>query len=181
MGLQKTLSDLEQAGYAVRAFVLPACAVGTWHERKRTFIVGADASHSPCVRCGGQVERAEDNHDPERGIQAQEEGREILGGEPVGGGIFPVSGGGRGPVHQPGMGGVGNGIPPEVDGSIIWHTEPGDIPRLSPNGKDRAKRLKALGNAVVPAQAYPILKYIADIETGKCAGRCIWDGEVHGC
>ena len=34
---------------------------------------------------------------------------------------------------------------------------------------DRAKRLKALGNAVVPAQAYPFFKAITEIEKIKLA------------
>lgn len=36
----------------------------------------------------------------------------------------------------------------------------------------RALRLKTLGNAVCPPQAYPIFQYIAMIETGTCAGIC---------
>jgi hypothetical protein len=41
---------------------------------------------------------------------------------------------------------------------------PYEFPRTTTGCKDRAKRLKALGNAVVPAQAYPFFKAIAEIE-----------------
>jgi len=45
----------------------------------------------------------------------------------------------------------------------IWLQEP-NIPRVAAGVKERVNRLKALGNAVVPQQVYPILKAIADIE-----------------
>ena len=37
---------------------------------------------------------------------------------------------------------------------------------------DRALRLKTLGNAVCPPQAYPIFRYIAMIENGTCGDFC---------
>mgnify|MGYP005982982265 CR=1 FL=1 len=44
----------------------------------------------------------------------------------------------------------------------------------------RALRLKALGNAVCPPQAYPIFHYIAAIETEDCVSICPY-GKNGGC
>lgn len=44
-----------------------------------------------------------------------------------------------------------------------WDTEP-DIPRVAAGIPDRVRRLKALGNAVVPQQFYPVFEAIAEIE-----------------
>ena len=41
---------------------------------------------------------------------------------------------------------------------------PYEFPRTTTGCKNRAKRLKALGNAVVPAQAYPFFRAIVEIE-----------------
>jgi len=48
---------------------------------------------------------------------------------------------------------------------------PYEFPRTTTSCKNRAKRLKALGNAVVPAQAYPFFRAIVEIErvTKECA------------
>lgn len=66
-------------------------------------------------------------------------------------------------LTQPGMGGVAPGTPPWMDGRVWWGREP-DIPRAARGIKNRVARLKALGNCVVPAQAYPIFRAIAESE-----------------
>jgi DNA (cytosine-5)-methyltransferase 1 len=48
-----------------------------------------------------------------------------------------------------------------------WRHEP-DIPRIAPKKTPkRVQRLKALGNAVVPAQIYPIFAAIAAIHNNR--------------
>jgi DNA (cytosine-5)-methyltransferase 1 len=44
-----------------------------------------------------------------------------------------------------------------------WRNEP-DIPRTAKGVKNRVARLKALGNCVVPMQAYPIFRAIMEAE-----------------
>lgn len=70
------------------------------------------------------------------------------------------------------MGGVADGIPPWMDGCKVWGKEPEGLKRACRREDDWKECIFSLGNAVVPQQAYPILKAIADIEAGRCGMRC---------
>lgn len=209
MGLDKTIFDLERAGYAVQTFVYPACGVGAWHERARTFIVAASLSHAPCLRrpeCKGGKE-------PQRvpvgqwDIPQGEQQRSKMEPSALGGGVLSDAGSvGRGTLKLPAvcddekqgrreprgadnqkgksntghggaqsrLGRVVNGLPAEMDGRKLWQREPTGVPRITEETENRALRLKTLGNAVCPPQVYPILKCIADIETGACKNNCVF-------
>ena len=168
MGLDKTLIDLEQAGYDVRVFVLPAAAVGAWHERKRVFIIGSAASHTPCQRHRGCGQGVGHPNLCERQLPQDEQGWQGMDGAafPCGLPYDPHHAGKA--LPQPGLGRVADGFPAQMDGHSLWAEEPADIPRLTEEVPNRSKRMKTLGNAVSPPQVFPILKYIADIETGRC-------------
>ena len=208
MGLDQTLSDLESAGYAARAFVLPACGVGAWQERTRTLIVGSFISHAPCQRHGQRCPELKCPSLGKRSISQSKSQRDDMVSAALGSSVLPDSNGvgqislnleagkrdeGKTELQsdftdhphgasggfpngsQPGLGGMADGVPAEMDVSKLWKCEPKDIPRLTDRTTDRANRLKALGNAVVPQQVYPILKAIADIETGRCKKDCFFD------
>lgn len=178
MGLDKTILDLETAGYAVRVFVLPAVAVGARHERKRTFIIGAASSHTPCQRHGGCRGKTGYTDVADREFQEVQSERSHMDGAAVMGGLPSGGTPARRREIKSRLGGVADGIPPEMDGHSMWAEEPKDIPYLiSAPPQNVAKRLKTLGNAVVPPQVYPILRYISDIETGRCLNWCAsWKG-----
>ena len=201
MGLDKTLFDLENTGYRTWVFLLPACAVGAWHERKRTFIIGSDVSDAGCLRHADGREISEYVCHAERCHTQEKRKRHGLDTEAVRGGVLSYADGlGRLPLDPetlitpqterdiepvvtngaqgtplPGqggaqsfLGGMAHGVPAGMDGHFIWSKEPESVPRMTEETENRAERIKALGNAVVPQQIFPILKYIADIETGRC-------------
>ena len=238
LGLDQTLSDLEREGYAAKAFVLPACGVGAWHERTRTFIVGADVSNTPCQRHGQRCEVFERLSLGERSFKEGEPEWNEMVSAIICGGVLPDANGiGRISLNaetreydeieaelkpcntddpsgktagsrcgsEPRLGGMADGIPASLDcgvtdhylcasekyllsevmdqkcrrclldGHNIWKAEPENIPRLTTETKNRAARLKTLGNAVVPQQVYPILRAIADIEMGRCKEGCFFN------
>ena len=115
MALDDCAADLESVGYEVRAFMVPACAVGAPHRRDRLFVVAhAEHGRRAQLRHMGRARRV-----PQLPAWDAE---------------------GKG-VPEPGLRGVADGIPHRVD------------------------RLNALGNAVMPQQAYPFVQAIAEIET----------------
>ncbi|WLV85016.1 DNA cytosine methyltransferase [Lacticaseibacillus zeae] len=152
MELDRTLSDLESAGYQARAFVLPACAVDAPHQRLRTFIV----AHS---NRKGQLQSQGTDQDQRRWAC---NGSEVLAD--AGGKRWQTSG------HDE-FGNIANrqskrqfsttgGTPAK------WQPEP-SVGRVADGVPNRMDRLKALGNAVVPQQILPIFKAIVQIEDIK--------------
>ena len=63
-----------------------------------------------------------------------------------------------------------------MDGAVLWDREPEGVPRITEQTKDRALRLKTLGNAVCPPQAYPIFHFMAEIPNGGCKKHLFWAG-----
>lgn len=161
LALDDVLASLEGEGYEARTVVFPACAVGAWHIRQRVFIV----AHANCDR--------------QRNRQIQYQHR--LGQSPSNAGndgtawIVADAAGERQPrqgesVERRCAAPLREGQAVDaVSGGLndIWQAEP-DVGRVV-DGLSRKldirPRLKALGNAVVPQQVYPILAAIAAMET----------------
>lgn len=138
MGLDISISDLENEGYEVQSFIIPACAVKAPHERKRIFIV----AHADSLR----VERP-----------WSEQQAAGVGGE---GKDVPIA---SGQGLAIGQGQAGPRVHPAASRSDWWAVEP-NVGRVANGVPFRVDRIKCLGNTVVPAQVYPILKSIAEIE-----------------
>lgn len=156
MALDQVLSDLEAEGYETQAFVFPACGVNAPHRRDRVCIVANS----------GHVLRL-DIQEPRNDGQTSEYDKE----RPEGSVKLAGSGGGQGRIADVAYAEITElawrrratrGRRAELGRSSWWAAEP-NVGRVANGVSARVDRLKCLGNAVVPAQFYPVFQAIADI------------------
>ncbi len=159
MELGSVLSDLEGEGYSVRAFLVPACGVGAWHRRERVFVV-ANTNDS-----GNRFSGFRDDCDGSE--ESKERGRITQPESCAGGAVMADpddTGGARGRENNR-MGSKCKNTHETYRGmrkaGDQWNAEPA-VDRVANGIPRRVDRLRCLGNAVVPQQAYPILAAMAD-------------------
>nr|WP_240764806.1 DNA cytosine methyltransferase [Paenibacillus dendritiformis] len=189
LGLDDVLSDLESLGYTAQPVVIPACAVGAPHRRDRVFVLG----YAECSGCGevmadAPIERGGGLSIFERGSQqadadpdgcsqdvadtsssGQQECDITAITDRSGHGTRGTDAGRSERSIESRLGRVLDGLSSWLDG-YKWPAALGQAqydwepPRVATGVKDRVGRLKSLGNAVNPAQVYPILAAIKAIE-----------------
>mgnify|MGYP003110162800 CR=1 FL=1 len=149
LGVDRTLSNLESEDYEVQCFNIPAVAIGAWHQRARVFIVAYSASE----RLQGKF-RSQSKGDGKRLANSSKAMADSFGNR---GSRRTSNRENASHVRQsPGDKGY---YPGRME---TWDTEP-NVGRVAHGVQNRVHRLRALGNAVVPQQVFPILEAIAKI------------------
>lgn len=188
LAFEHILSDLEDEGYEVGTMVIPACAVNAPHIRKRVWIVAHHESQPNGEYHGEprkqQIQQSGIRHaqgDVANPHSARLEGRDVeelrerSDESPVGPTGPSISNTNSPPKNrpaiarrqcrrgqlEPGLGGMAHGLPGRMDGH--FDEEP-NIPRIATGIPDRAARLRALGNSIVPQVAYQIISNISKLE-----------------
>ena len=186
----QVVKDLERAGYHGVVFNFEAAAVGAWHRRSRVFFVGiadvADADEDG-LRKGADAEHAapEGRQPTQPGLAVSGEAMADAARERVQGRVAicasePAKGSGQMQSDAGGSNGsdacntVRAGLPDRAAETVRkqgpreqpqrsdwWAAEP-DVGRVAHGIPARVDRLKCLGNAVVPQQAYPIFRALKE-------------------
>ena len=146
----RILDDLAALGYVVTWFTYGACDVGAPHRRDRVFIVAHAGRAERRAQSAGGCDTDRSNEQGQAASRIAQRGEDVADAN------------GAGFSQQCGSEPVRPEQSPAQRGGW-WFSEP-DVGRVAHGVPSRVDRLRALGNAVVPQQAYPIFKAIADIE-----------------
>jgi DNA (cytosine-5)-methyltransferase 1 len=172
LALDDVCISLENEGYEVRTFIIPACAVGAYHRRDRVWIVANSLNNGHRKAQYGEFKEK----DKIQAIKKQKNGSTW---EPVRASSYGcafevldtytnnkrlqrrketgnIKEGREERKQQP----AGHG---EFNGKNYWSTEPG-MGRMANGVSKRVDRIKALGNAVVPQVVYEIFKVINQVD-----------------
>lgn len=183
----QVVKDLERAGYHVVVLNFEAAAVGAWHRRSRVFFAGiadvADADEDG-LRKGADAEHAAENRQSTQpGLAVSGEAMAAAARERIqrhaeicaaeqekrSGEMQSDAENGNETVYDAMCSGCAGdarwGQSQELADGRCWATEP-DVGRVAHGIPARVDRLKCLGNAVVPQQAYPIFKALMMVFEG---------------
>ena len=146
----QVVKDLERAGYHVVVFNFEAAAVGAWHRRSRVFFTGlADVADAD----GSGLQGRKQPETPDAAEGAGEQPSCAPAGECSEAVYDAMCSGCAGDAQW--------GQSQELADGRCWAAEP-DVGRVAHGIPARVDRLKCLGNAVVPQQAYPIFKALME-------------------
>ena len=146
LGLDTVLGDLASLGFDAEWSTLRAADVGAPHLRRRVFVLAVQSGVSDAELSVIRVKRERDGE--QRGQQRPPLPGDDGANEPL---ADSHRGRSQGTVSQspPGWEGPRRR---DREGGGFWSTEP-DVGRVADGVPSRVDRLRALGNAVVPAQA----------------------------
>ena len=146
----QVVKDLERAGYHGVVFNFEAAAVGAWHRRSRVFFTGlADVAEAD----GSGLQGSEQHETPDAAEDAGEQPSRVPAGECSEAVYDAMCSGCAGDARW--------GKSQELADGRCWAAEP-DVGRVAHGIPNRVDRLKCLGNAVVPQQAYPIFRALKE-------------------
>jgi DNA (cytosine-5)-methyltransferase 1 len=159
------LADLAALGYSVGWCTFGAVDVGAWHRRDRVFIVAHTARGIRESSSAQSNQRRTEEpsqtipHSAISGLGGAEPTRTVCAG-----GLSAKCRDVSDTQYQQLNRAVGrDGRWPESSDGSIWAVEP-NVGRVAHGVSRRVDRLRALGNAVVPQQIYPIYKAIVECE-----------------
>ena len=175
-GLDRVLGELEALGYTARPFLVSAQGVGAPHKRERVFVVAHTDGLRESGASGPRIEVGDGARlcrpavgDAEHGgrqgrLQKRRWPDAAL---PPSEAVSDARRAGLQTPQQPGEPAQSILGPEEQWAAAAehhwWATEPA-VGRMAHGVPRRVDRLKGLGNAVVPAQAFPVFAQIAYVE-----------------
>ena len=171
---RRVLDDLAALGYSVGWGIWGACDVGAPHKRDRVFIIAnryvSDATFkrfdSDEIQ-RGEFAKSRDAKNAWRIQESRMQFERVCGSVPHAAGDELGVYGSAGEVEEIGSVRGDHGKRTQGnDGGQWWEAEP-DVGRVVDGISHRVDRLRCLGNAVVPQQAYPIFRAIAEFEQGE--------------
>ena len=146
----QVIKDLERAGYHVVVFNFEAAAVGAWHRRSRVFFVGiADVAYAD----GPGLQGRKQPETPDAAEGAGEQPSRAPAGECSEAVYDAMRSGCAWDARREQL--------QELADGRCWAAE-SDVGRVAHGIPARVDRLKCLGNAVVPQQAYQIFRALKE-------------------